>query len=43
MKTISPLTLKIDENTWHKFKEKVPHTRTLNGTVIELIEAFITK
>lgn len=40
METIQPLTLKISNETWQQFKARVPHTRTLNGTIVELIERY---
>lgn len=32
------LTLDIDDVLWEKFKEKVPHTKTMNQAVVELIK-----
>ncbi len=41
MKLIKPITLEIDEETWNKFKEIVPRTKTLNSVVADLIEDFV--
>lgn len=38
---IKPITIKIEEETWYAFKDRIPHTRTLNGTIVELIEKYV--
>ena len=43
MTKINPITLSIEKETWDKFCELVPDTRTKNGTIIELIESHIKK
>lgn len=38
---IRPITLKIDDKIWKKFILLKPKTRTINGTLTELIEQYI--
>lgn len=40
---ISPLTIKIDEQLWEKFKEMTPRTITLNDAVVALIEKEVKR
>ena len=43
MKTINPITLKIEETLWKKFKDKVPRSIRLNDKLVELIKQFVYK
>lgn len=43
MVKIKPITLEIDKELWDKFKEKVPRTKTLNDSLVELIKLFVNK
>lgn len=40
MVLIQPITIKIDEETWTSFKEKVPRTIKLNDKIVSLIEGY---
>ena len=40
MRLIKPITIKIDEELWISFKEKVPRTIKLNDQVVELIKKY---
>ncbi len=42
-KTIRPITLEINEDTWKTFKERVPRTIKLNDKLVELVEREIQK
>jgi len=43
MGEIKPITLKIEEKLWKKFKEKTSRTITLNDAIINLIEKDVSK
>jgi hypothetical protein len=40
MAIIKPITLAIEEKDWITFCNKIPDTRTKNGTLVELIRKF---
>lgn len=40
MAIIRPITIAIEEKEWKEFCNKIPPTRTKNGTIIELIMKY---
>jgi len=43
MNEIKPITLKIEEELWNKFKLKTLRTITLNNAIVNLIEKDVAK
>jgi len=43
MKIIQPLTLKIDDELWTEFKNKIPRTKKLNDALVELVKKEMEK
>jgi hypothetical protein len=40
-KETSPLNLRIDEEIWNEFKDRIPRSITLNDAVVDLIKKFL--
>lgn len=41
--TIKPLTLEIDKKVWEKYKLTVPRGKSLNQSIVDLIEEKLKK